>query len=85
MKIDYLNAKILSHRANLKRYRALLATQLTELEREYLHKRIAMERAELTLLEMRWVAKATQWKWSESTIVSNTLSRHASPPVRPDS
>ena len=44
MKTDYLNAKILSHRANLQRYATLLATQLTELEREYLHKRIEEER-----------------------------------------
>ena len=34
IKTDYLNAKILSHRANLQRYAMLLATQLTELERK---------------------------------------------------
>jgi hypothetical protein len=51
MKTDYLNAKILSHRANLQRYATLLATQLTELEREYLHKRIEEERAEVASLE----------------------------------
>jgi hypothetical protein len=46
IKTDYLNAQILSHRANLQRYARLLATQLAELEREYLHKRIAEEHAE---------------------------------------
>jgi hypothetical protein len=40
-------AKILSHERNIQRYCRLLATELTELERQYLHKRIAEERAEL--------------------------------------
>jgi hypothetical protein len=40
-------AKILSHERNIQRYCRLLATELTELERRYLHKRIAEERAEL--------------------------------------
>ena len=60
MKTDYLNAKILSHRANLQRYATLLATQLTELEREYLHKRIEEERAEVASLELERAAKAAR-------------------------
>src|SRR4051812_48440204 len=52
MKSDYLNARILSHRANLQRYATLLATQLTELERGWLHKRIAEERAQVASLEL---------------------------------
>ena len=52
MKTDYINAKMLSHRANLQRYSRLLATQLTELERVYLHKRIAEERTEVSRLEL---------------------------------
>ena len=62
MKTDYLNAKILSHRANLQRYARLLATQLTELEREYLHKRIAEEHAEVTRMELLREAKAAKPK-----------------------
>jgi hypothetical protein len=46
------NAKILSHQRNIQRYGRLLATELTELEREYLHKRIAEEQAELERLLM---------------------------------
>jgi len=57
MKTDYINAKILSHRANLQRYFRLLATQLTELEREYLHKRIAEERTEVSRLELLQAGK----------------------------
>jgi hypothetical protein len=44
---DLRAAKILSHGRNIQRYCRLLATELTELERQYLHKRIAEERAEL--------------------------------------
>ena len=43
---DLRSAKILGHRRNIQRYASLLATELTELEREYLHKRIAEEQAE---------------------------------------
>jgi hypothetical protein len=48
--IDFETAKILSHRRNVQRCVMLLATELTELERQYLHKRIAEERAELERL-----------------------------------
>ena len=49
--IDFPTAKILSHRRNIQRYARLLATELTELERQYLHKRIAEEQAELERLQ----------------------------------
>jgi hypothetical protein len=49
--IDFGAAKILSHRQNIQRCVMLLATELTELERRYLHKRIAEERAELERLQ----------------------------------
>ena len=48
--IDFETAKILSHWRNIQRCVMLLATELTELERQYLHKRIAEERAELERL-----------------------------------
>ena len=44
---DLRTAKILSRERNIQRYSRLLATELTELERQYLHKRIAEEHAEL--------------------------------------
>src|SRR3954470_13602787 len=62
MKTDYLNAKILSHRSNLKRYATLLATQLTERERKYLHKRIEEERAEVASLELERAAKKSRYR-----------------------
>jgi 5-bromo-4-chloroindolyl phosphate hydrolysis protein len=41
------------HRRNIERYCRLLATELTDLERQYLHKRIAEEHAQLERLEKR--------------------------------
>ena len=49
--IDALTARIRAHRANIDRYQRLLATQLTAIERAYVHKRINEERAELERLE----------------------------------
>jgi hypothetical protein len=44
-------AKILGHRRNIERYCRLLATELTDLERQYLHKRIAEEHVQLERFE----------------------------------
>ena len=50
MKIDYRTARMQTHRRNIHRYGRLLATELTDLERKYLHRRIAEEQAELERL-----------------------------------
>ena len=50
MKIDYRTARMRTHRRNIQRYGRLLATSLTDLERQYLHRRIAEEQAELERL-----------------------------------
>jgi hypothetical protein len=49
--IDFNTAQVRSHRRNIERYCRLLATELTDLERQYLHKRIAEEHAQLEQLE----------------------------------
>jgi bacterioferritin (cytochrome b1) len=49
--IDFHTVKMRGHRQNIERYCRLLATELTDLERQYLHKRIAEEHAQLELLE----------------------------------
>ena len=49
--IDVHTAKMRGHRQNIERYCRLLATELTDLERQYLHKRIAEEHAQLERLE----------------------------------
>jgi bacterioferritin (cytochrome b1) len=48
---DFRRAKMRGHRRNIERYCRLLATELTDLERQYLHKRIAEEQAQLERLE----------------------------------
>ena len=47
--IDFHTAR--GHRRNIERYCRLLATELTDLERQYLHKRIAEEHAQLERLK----------------------------------
>jgi hypothetical protein len=48
---DLRAAQVRGHRQNIERYCRLLATELTDLERQYLHKRIAEEYAQLQRLE----------------------------------
>jgi len=49
--IDFNTTQVRVHRRNIQRYCRLLATELTDLERQYLHKRIAEEHAQLERLE----------------------------------
>jgi 5-bromo-4-chloroindolyl phosphate hydrolysis protein len=56
--IDFGTAKILSHRRNIQRCVGLLAMELTKRERQYLHKRIAEERAQLERLQRTQPAQA---------------------------
>ena len=49
--IGYKTTQVRRHQQNIKRYCRLLATELTDLERQYLHKRIAEEYAQLWQLE----------------------------------
>jgi hypothetical protein len=51
--IDFHATQMRGHRRNIERYCRLLATDLTELERQYLHKRIAEEHAQLEQLAKR--------------------------------
>jgi hypothetical protein len=43
--------RVQAHRANIERYRKLLAGRLTSVERQYIMRRIAEERAEMRRLE----------------------------------
>ena len=51
MMSDAIAARIRAHRGNIDRYCRLLATQLTEIEREYIYGRIIEERSELERLK----------------------------------
>lgn len=44
-------AAISAHRANLERYCRLLATNLTDMERDFIHRRIAETRLQLDRLQ----------------------------------
>jgi hypothetical protein len=50
---DHVTAKIIGHRRNILRYSRLLATHLTDLEREYIHKQIAVEQSKIENLELQ--------------------------------
>jgi hypothetical protein len=47
---DLIAAKRQAHRANLARYARLLATELTQIERDYIHRRVREERLALEAL-----------------------------------
>ena len=49
---------ISAHRAKLRRCCSLLATELTEVEREYIHRRIAETRLQLDQLEPRKIERS---------------------------
>ena len=51
--IDFYATQVRGHRQNIERYCRLLATDLTDLERQYLHKWIAEEHAQLERLEKK--------------------------------
>jgi hypothetical protein len=74
---DLRNAKIVSHRRNIRRYCRLLATELTELERSYLHKRIAEEQAELE----RWMMQPAQHQSEEDTPIAAQAAEPHPPPL----
>jgi len=59
--IDFKTAQVRRHQQNLERYCRLLATELTNLQRQYLHKRIAEEYAQLKRLE-KAASRATAWQ-----------------------
>jgi hypothetical protein len=50
MLIDENLARLRAHRNNIHRYRRLLATQLSDLERAYIERRLGEERASLEAL-----------------------------------
>src|SRR5215211_3268426 len=53
MTIDVNKARLAAHRNNLMRYRRILATPLTDIERAYVRRRIDEERALLEQLEQQ--------------------------------
>ncbi len=60
---DEITIRLQAHRQNIARYRSLLKTELTELERAFIDRRIAEEESEVrrlnALARRRRVAEAT--------------------------
>jgi hypothetical protein len=69
--IDFNTARVRRHRQNIERYCRLLGTELTDLERRYLHKRIAEEYAQL---EQLGKAASRANAWQGDTRVEQTAS-----------
>jgi hypothetical protein len=57
--MDLEKARIAAHRNNLARYRRILATPLTDLERAFIKKRMNEERSGLRALEQEGMAGST--------------------------
>lgn len=49
------NARLQAHRRNIDRYRRLLETKLSELERQYLEKRLSEEQATMVEIHLKSV------------------------------
>jgi predicted house-cleaning noncanonical NTP pyrophosphatase (MazG superfamily) len=48
--LDIASARLSTHRKNIARYRRLLETKLTELERDYVQRRLSEEQSDLEAL-----------------------------------
>jgi hypothetical protein len=58
---DETTVRILVHRQNIRRYKSLLATPLTDVERSFVKRRVAEEEAEICRLNaQRWDMSAGQ-------------------------
>jgi hypothetical protein len=70
--------QVRGHRRNIERYCRLLATELTDLERQYLHKRIAEEYFQLQRLEKSWSERQSDVVMSTEAVGKRTDRQSAS-------
>jgi hypothetical protein len=75
--IDLHAAQVRCHRRNIERYCRILATDLTDLERQYLHKRIAEEHAQLERLE-KSMAILPEWSLLPERKTGRSIKRSVS-------
>jgi hypothetical protein len=68
--MNKLHALIRGHRNNLERYHRLLATRLTELERDYIYRRMAEEQAALDRLQAKAIAQRREREASPETVIA---------------
>lgn len=67
---DNIYRRIRGHRANLDRYARMLGTNLTELERDYIHRRIAEENSAIAKLEAQRLATRIATTADPETLVA---------------
>src|SRR5262245_25442787 len=72
---DFNTTQVRGHQRNIERYCRLLATELTDLERRYLHKRIAEEHAQLERLEKSQGEEQTDVVMATAALPSNSSNR----------
>jgi hypothetical protein len=69
---EIITIKLQAHRQNIARYRALLRTELTDIERDFIDRRIAEEESEMrrlnALVRRRRIAEATGLVPFDSTV-----------------
>lgn len=68
--IDFYVQRSKTHKTNLDRYSRILATQLTDTEREYIHRRIAEEHSALMKLEAEHLARSVRSAADPDTLVA---------------
>jgi hypothetical protein len=66
--VDVTAARINAHRSNIKRYCRLLATELTEIERSFVRRRIAEER--LALEQLHQLSAETDCDHASSELIA---------------
>lgn len=70
MRQDDVRRRIRGHQANLERYARMLSTNLTELERQYIHRRIAEEHSAITRLEAGRLATSVRGNADPETLIA---------------
>jgi hypothetical protein len=68
-------ARLRAHRNNIKRYRQLLETKLTELERQYVIKRLSEEQSAIEVLSTAILPLILKNQSAESPTPRTTLAR----------
>jgi hypothetical protein len=62
--------RLKAHKSNLDRYARLLATNLTQVERDYIHRRIAEEHSAVARLEAERLAKSVAGSADPGTLIA---------------
>jgi hypothetical protein len=73
---DLMSQKLRAHQNNLDRYARLLATKLTDVERQYIHRRIAEEHSAIARIEAEQLARAVASSADPKTLIAARAAAH---------